>query len=83
MQVTVKLFATLGKYLPPEAEKNVMRTEVAEGTTVEELIKQMNLPEELTHLVLVNGTYLQPEDRSKTVFSPGDELAVFPPVAGG
>ena len=83
MQVTIKLFATLGKYLPPEAEKNVLRTEVEDGTTVEQLIREMNLPEELTHLVLVNGTYIQPEDRASKEFSPGDELAVFPPIAGG
>ena len=83
MQVTIKLYATLGRYLPPGAERNVVRTEVEDGTTVEQLIGQLNLPDELTHLVLVNGTYVQPEDRNRIILGPGDEFAVFPPIAGG
>ncbi len=83
MQLTIKLFATLGRYLPPGAQRNVIRTEVDDGTTVEQLIQQLDLPAELTHLVLVNGCYVQPEDRGKLVFAPGDEFAVFPPIAGG
>lgn len=83
MEVTVKLFASLGTYLPPGGKRNEAVMEIADDTSVDQLITQLNLPRELTHLVLVNGIYIEPENRDKTRFSPGDEFAVFPPVAGG
>ncbi|ETX03611.1 MAG: sulfur carrier protein ThiS [Candidatus Entotheonella gemina] len=83
MEVTVKLFASLGKYLPPGAKRNETVMEIADDVSVDQLITQLNLPRELTHLVLINGIYIEPEKREKTTFSPGDEFAVFPPIAGG
>ena len=83
MQVTVKLFASLGSYLPPGAKRNEAVIEVADGASVNQLITQLRLPPQLTHLVLINGIFIEPEDRDRTTFSPGDEFAVFPPVAGG
>jgi molybdopterin converting factor small subunit len=83
MQVTVKLFASLGAYLPPDAQRHAMQVEVADDTTVGQLLRQLNLPIELTHLVLLNGTYVEPQNRENMTLSPGDEFAVFPPVAGG
>lgn len=83
MEVTVKLFATLGKYLPPNAKYNEVKIDIAEGTSVSQLIRQLHLPQELTHLVMINGIYINPGDHDHTTFSPGDEFAVFPPVAGG
>ena len=83
MEVTVKLFATLGKYLPPNAAHNEAQMDVAAGTSVSQLLRQLHLPLELTHLVMINGIYIDPSDREHTTFSPGDELAVFPPIAGG
>ena len=83
MEVTVKLFASLGPYLPPGAKRNEAVMEVADDTSVEQLITQLNLPPELTHLVLINGVFIEPEKRGETTFSHGDEFAIFPPVAGG
>ena len=83
MQVTVKLFASLGAYLPPGAKRHAMQMEVADDTTVGELLQQLNLPDELTHLVLLNGSYVEPQKRQQTSLSPGDEFAIFPPIAGG
>ncbi len=37
----------------------------------------------LVHLVLVNGSFVGPEDRAARVLRAGDALAVWPPVAGG
>jgi molybdopterin converting factor small subunit len=33
--------------------------------------------------VLLNGVYLDTDERGTTNFSDGDTLAVWPPVAGG
>jgi molybdopterin converting factor small subunit len=83
MEVTVKLFAILGKYLPPNARHNEVQMDIAVGTSVSQLMRQLHLPPELTHLAMINGIYINPSDRDHTTFSPGDEFAVFPPVAGG
>jgi sulfur carrier protein ThiS len=83
MKLTVKLYATLGKYLPPGAVRNALEMQVEDGITAQQLIDQLKLPPELTHLVLVNGVYLEPEQRAKRVLTPEDQFAVFPPIAGG
>jgi len=83
MQVTVKLFATLGKYLPPNAKHNEVQMDIADDTSVSQLIRQLDLPPELSQVVMINGIYIDPDDRDHTTFSPGDEFAVFPPIAGG
>jgi molybdopterin converting factor small subunit len=47
------------------------------------VLQPFSLPEKLTHLVLLNGTFIPPEVRSSTALSAGDTLAVWPPIAGG
>lgn len=84
MHITFKLFATLTDYLPPNARRsNVMDLEVEDGVTITQVIAPFGLPEKLVHLVLVNGTYIAPEDRASKVLVDGDVLAIWPPIAGG
>jgi sulfur carrier protein ThiS len=83
MNITLKLFATLGDYLPPEAKFNQLEVEVAEGTTVGAVIDRYALPPKFVHLVLVNGVYVGAEHRSAKVLTQGDVLAIWPPIAGG
>jgi len=83
MEVTVKLFAILGKYLPPEARHNTVHLDIATGTNVSQLMRHLHLPMQLTPVVLVNGDYITPSAHARTVLAPGDELALFPPVDGG
>jgi len=37
----------------------------------------------MCHMVLVNGVYVAPEERSDKKLEEGDHLAIWPPVAGG
>lgn len=83
MHISVKLYATLGEYLPPGAERNVAIVDVPDGSTVQAVIESLELPVELVHLVLVNGRYIAPETRAEVVLRSDDALAVWPPVAGG
>lgn len=84
MDITFKLFATLTDYLPPAARRsNVLNMEVDDGMTIAQIIEPFGMPEKLVHLVLVNGTYVPPEERASKVLKDGDVLAVWPPVAGG
>lgn len=80
---TFKLYASLSEFLPPGAVDNKVQIEVDETDSVERIIEQFNLPARLVHLVLVNGVYIEPEDRPKRILAPGEVLAIWPPVAGG
>lgn len=84
MKITFKLFATLTDYLPPQARHtNVIELEVAPQASISQIIEPFGLPPKLVHLVLVNGTYVQPEDRLSRTLNEGDTLAIWPPIAGG
>lgn len=83
MQVTFKLYAQLGQYLPPQAARNQVDLDIAEGTTIWALIDAYHVPRALCHLVLVNGHYQAPDTRETVQLKPGDALAVWPPIAGG
>jgi sulfur carrier protein ThiS len=82
MRLTLKLFASLARYLPTGSERNQVRIEVPEGTTPLQLLEQFQVPSAEVHLVLVNGKFLPPSQRTRPL-QPGDELAIWPAVAGG
>lgn len=83
MRVAFKLFASLTDYLPPERDGNRIELDVEEGTTVSELIARFRVPERSAHLVLVNGHFVPADARATRRLADGDELAVWPPIAGG
>ena len=83
MQIQLKLYATLSDLLPEDAVENTVTLDVDPSVTPHQLIDQFNVPRPKAHLVLVNGVYIEPEDRDNALFEPGDTLVIFPPVAGG
>ncbi len=83
MNVTLKLYASLGGYLPAGAERNMAGVDVADGTTIRQLLDAHHVPPESCHLVLLNGVFQAPAVRTSVVLNPGDAVAVWPPVAGG
>ncbi len=84
MKITFKLFASLTEYLPHDARRdNLTQLEVPEQATILQIIEPFRLPEKLVHLVLINGTYVAPEDRATRALKEGDVLAIWPPIAGG
>jgi sulfur carrier protein ThiS len=84
MRITFKLFAQLQDYLPAEARKtNACLVDVADATSVAQVIERFNLPEKLVHLVLLDGAFVPPRDRSGRILRDGETLAIWPPVAGG
>ena len=84
MQITFKLYASLGEYLPADKRQgNAMALELREGATIAEVIAPFSLPMKLVHLVLVNGVFVPPEQRADRALVDGDVLAIWPPIAGG
>jgi sulfur carrier protein ThiS len=88
VEITLKLFATLGDYLPHELNGKTRRynqlpVDVAEASTVQTVIDAFSIPRGKAHLVLVNGVFIPPDARTSHRLRAGDELAVWPPIAGG
>ncbi len=83
MRVTVKFFATLADYLPAGSRNNRVEVEVIDGETVSGVLAPFSLPVKLTHLVLLNGVFVPPEERATVCLREADTLAVWPPIAGG
>lgn len=83
MKITVKLFASLADYLPPESRRNELAMEVAESDPIDAVLNCFGLPQKCVHLVLVNGVYVPPAERNSRRLAEGDQLAVWPPIAGG
>jgi molybdopterin converting factor small subunit len=83
MQVKLKLYASLGQFLPDGAARNISEIEVADGTTITEVLDRYNVPPKMCHLVLLNGHFQAPAIRPSVKLKAGDHLAVWPPVAGG
>ncbi len=74
MKVRVKLFASLRQFGPDEQIR-----ELSEGTTIDQVVDILKLPREIRLLKIVNGEH-RPADH---VLRDGDDLALFPPIAGG
>ncbi len=83
IKITVKLYASLGRYLPPGARDNRAEIEVAADATPASVIERLNVPRDHCHLVLVNGAYVPPSERAATRLAEHDAVAIWPPVAGG
>ena len=83
MQIQFKLYATLAELLPEDAVNNTVSLDVPVDVTPHQLIDQFNVPRPKAHLVLVNGVYIEPENRDDPLLKPGDTLIIFPPVTGG
>ena len=79
MKVEVRLFATLQSYLPAGARGDGVSLELPPGATVADVMASLKIPRDVACLMVVNGRDADPEQ----VLAPGDELAMFPPLAGG
>ena len=84
LHVTLKLYASLIDYLPPEVRStHRLPLTLPAGTTIADVIGRQNLPLKLCHLVLVNGVYVPPAERATRALDDDDVLAIWPPIAGG
>ena len=85
MKITFKLFASLTDYLPAGRERgsNLVDLDVPEGASIGEVVAPFQLPQKSVHLVLVNGVFVPPAERSTRRLVEGDVLAIWPPIAGG
>jgi molybdopterin converting factor small subunit len=82
-QITLKLFASLSDYLPPGTRTNQLDLNIGDEDTIQGILARHQVPERMVHPILINGVFIPLSARATRRLQPGDQLAVWPPVAGG
>jgi len=75
IQIELKLFVTLARYLPSKSEAY----DILEGTTINQLINDLGIPNGIVKLIFING---KKQDGNYTI-QHKDRVGLFPPVGGG
>ncbi len=84
IRVTLKLYASLTRYLPEAFRKgHAMPMVVDAEATIASIVAPLGMPAALVKLVVLNGVFVPPSERAVRKFADGDVLAIWPPVAGG
>jgi molybdopterin converting factor small subunit len=76
LKVTVSLRGPLSRFLQGDRPEEL---QFPEGAAVADILARLSLPREKTSLITVNGTKASLEKR----LNDGDQVVIFPPVAGG
>ena len=79
MKIELRLYATLSALTPQKTDGDSCEIEVAEGTTVRNLLEALKVPRENVKLVFLNGVHANGDE----ILRGGDRVGVFPAVAGG
>jgi molybdopterin converting factor small subunit len=79
VRVEVRLFATLGAFLPSDGRDGAAELEIPEGSTVADVTCRLGIPPDFARVVLVNGRDID----SKAPLTARDVVTIFPPLAGG
>jgi sulfur-carrier protein len=79
MNIEVRLYANFRDFLPPGSGTFGVTKYLEKEMTIEELVKELGLPEDIPKIVIVNGAHAEFD----YVLKDGDTLSVFPPLAGG
>jgi molybdopterin converting factor small subunit len=78
MRITIKLYSMLRGYLG-EQEKGVAVREFSDGAIIADVLSALGIPDKIPKIMLINGEQKGASD----ALSDGDELSMFPPMAGG
>lgn len=79
MNIEIHLYATLARYLPPDARDKSCSLSLPRGAAVMDVIKALGILESSVKLIFVNGVHGQRD----TALADGDRVGLFPPVGGG
>jgi molybdopterin converting factor small subunit len=77
MRITVKLYGPLRRFLAAGANQTVL--DLPEGAAVADAVAALGIPPEHAQMIISDEDQLRPT----AVLHDGQELDVFPPLAGG
>ena len=73
--ITIKLFATLKRFLPASSENYPIET----GITVKQLLDELCIPKDEVKIIFINGVKHDPG----AILKGGERVGIFPAVGGG
>jgi molybdopterin synthase sulfur carrier subunit len=79
VKIELYLYASFKNNLPEKSGGNSCILEIPDGTTIRELLSQLNIPPEAPKVIFLNGVHTKGDE----VLKDGDRVGAFPPVAGG
>ena len=82
MEIEVKLFAFLRRYLPKESNGSTCKIQLNEPMSITDVLRELEIPDEVTRTTIiftVNGAQAQ----RNRILSDGDSLSVVPIASGG
>lgn len=81
MIVSIKLQKMYHQFLDDmiQIENGVIQLKMNDGSTIGDVLKVLNIPEEPAKILLVNSKVYPPDQ----ILQDQDHIFVFPPIAGG
>ena len=79
MEIEIKLWGNIAYHSAEARGRFSMRKPIEDGKTVQELVAELKLPQDLHYIVTVNGRAIE----SEYVLKNGDEVALYSPFSGG
>lgn len=79
VEIEIKLWGNIAYHSAEARGRFSMKKYPNKGKTVQELVEELRLPEELHYIITVNGRAIE----SEYVLRDGDEVALYSPFSGG
>ncbi len=79
IEVELRLFGSLGRFLKDGQIDEKGLIQVNDGSTIEDIIKNLNIDRDETKIILVNGRPCELD----SVLRDDDRVVIFPAVVGG
>jgi molybdopterin converting factor small subunit len=79
VEIEIKLWGNLAYHSAEARGRFSLKKSLDKGKTVQELVKDLKLPEGLEYIIAVNGRAIEAEYFLKD----GDEVALYAPFSGG
>jgi len=79
MEIEVRAYATLAKFLPVGATDKTCRIELDADANVSLILERLGIPGDSVKLIFINGVHA----KKTTILTDGDRVGLFPPVGGG
>ncbi len=79
MEVDVRVFATLRRYMPEQGIGEALRLDVQDGATLGRICDQLGIPRQEIKIVMQNGLQVDFD----TPAEPDARIAYIPAVGGG
>jgi len=83
VEISIKLFGGLRRYLPPGSTFNGCRVKIDANTPLSALLKQLPVPAAKPYLVIVNDEKVSRQEYDHQIIGADDEIVLLPPIKGG